>query len=203
MNAVRGVRGAVAHTPEVPVLPDFAALNLQQERIPPRPPLPSENRFATSNLATPPARPPPPVETDDEDAVFKRTPLPNQPILIAAHGLHQEVRQWSSKDNEIIAAAKRMAVLMARLSELVHSDSKGSKRELIATAKLIAEASEDVTRLAKQLARECTDKRIRTVSHPVIRYPFSPNNRFVKIYIIFLCRICCKCANVFQRSVLN
>lgn len=147
----------------MPVLPNLAALNLQQERIPPRPPLPSENRFATNNLATPPARPPPPVETDDEDAVFKRTPLPNQPILIAAHGLHQEVRQWSSKDNEIIAAAKRMAVLMARLSELVHSDSKGSKRELIATAKLIAEASEDVTRLAKQLARECTDKRIRTV----------------------------------------
>lgn len=60
-----------------------------------------------------------------------------------------------------------MAILMARLSELVHSDSKSSKRELIATAKMIAEASEDVTRLAKQLARECTDKRIRTVSHPL------------------------------------
>lgn len=99
----------------------------------------------------------------DDDAVFRRAPLPNQPILLAAHGLHQEVRQWDSKDNEIIAAAKRMAILMARLSELVHSDSKGSKRELIATAKMIAEASEDVTRLAKQLARECTDKRIRTV----------------------------------------
>lgn len=163
LNAVRGVRGAIVQSPEVPILPDLAALNLQhQERIPPRPPLPSENRFV-SGPPPPPARPPLPAETDDEDAVFKHTPLPNQPILIAAHGLHQEVRQWSSKDNEIIAAAKRMAVLMARLSELVHADSKGSKRELIATAKLIAEASEDVTRLAKQLARECTDKRIRTV----------------------------------------
>lgn len=162
LNAVRGVRGAIVHTPEVPILPDLSALNLQQERVPPRPPLPSENRFVSGQHG-PPARPPPPVETDDEDAVFRRTPMPNQPILLAAHGLHQEVRQWSSKDNEIIAAAKRMAVLMARLSELVHSDSKGSKRELIATAKLIAEASEDVTRLAKQLARECTDKRIRTV----------------------------------------
>ena len=70
------------------------------------------------------------------------------------------MRQWSSKDNEIIAAAKRMAILMARLSELV--DSQGSKRELIATAKKIAEASEDVTRLAKELARQCTDRRIRT-----------------------------------------
>lgn len=72
------------------------------------------------------------------------------------------MRQWSSKDNEIIAAAKRMAILMARLSELVRADSKGSKRELIATAKQIAEASEDVTRLAKELARQCTDRRIRT-----------------------------------------
>lgn len=145
-------------------MPDLSALNLgPQERIPPRPPLPAEQRFV-GGVHAPPARPPLPHDTDDEDAVFKRTPLPNQPILIAAHGLHQEVRQWDSKDNEIIAAAKRMAVLMARLSELVHSDSKGSKRELIATAKLIAEASEDVTRLAKQLARECTDKRIRTVT---------------------------------------
>lgn len=81
---------------------------------------------------------------------------------VAAHGLHQEVRQWSSKDNEIIAAAKKMALLMARLSELVQKDSKGSKRELIATAKAIAEASEEVSRLARGLARECTDKRIRT-----------------------------------------
>lgn len=51
---------------------------------------------------------------------------------------------------------------MARLSELVLSDSRGSKRELIATAKKIAESSEDVTRLAKELARQCTDRRIRT-----------------------------------------
>lgn len=133
------------------------------ERIPPRPPLPSENRYTTGAHA--PARPPLPTsDADDEAAVFRRAPLPNQPILLAAHGLHQEVRQWDSQDNELIAAAKRMAILMARLSELVHSDSKNSKRELIATAKMIAEASEDVTRLAKQLARECTDKRIRTVS---------------------------------------
>lgn len=44
---------------------------------------------------------------------------------VAAHNLHRAVRQWSSKDNEIIAAAKKMAILMARLSELVRSDSKG------------------------------------------------------------------------------
>lgn len=82
---------------------------------------------------------------------------------MAAHGLHQEVRQWSSKDNEIIAAAKKMAILMGRLSNLVRGEG-GNKRDLIACAKAIAEASQEVTRLAKELARECTDKRIRTVS---------------------------------------
>ena len=82
---------------------------------------------------------------------------------MAAHDLHQEVKQWSSKDNDIIAAAKQMALLMARLSQLVGQDS-GSKRDLISCAKSIAEASEDVTRIAKELAIECTDKRMRTVN---------------------------------------
>ncbi|XP_050314935.1 vinculin isoform X2 [Anthonomus grandis grandis] len=123
-----------------------------QEQAPPRPPLPYDGT---------PMRPPPP-ETDDEDEVFKTAPNASQPIMVAAHNLHREVRQWSAKDNELIAAAQRMAKLMARLSELVHNDDKGSKRELIATAKAIADASADVTRIAKQLARECTDKRIRT-----------------------------------------
>ncbi|CAG9854434.1 unnamed protein product [Phyllotreta striolata] len=126
---------------------------IEDEQAPPRPPLPYDGA---------PVRPPPPPETDDEDEVFKTAPLPSQPIMVAAHNLHREVRQWSAKDNELIAAAQRMAKLMARLSELVHNDDKGSKRELIATAKAIADASADVTRIAKQLARECTDKRIRT-----------------------------------------
>ncbi|XP_017889448.1 vinculin isoform X3 [Ceratina calcarata] len=122
------------------------------EVAPPRPPLPGGD--------VPPPRPPPP-ETDDEDEMFMHAPQPNQPIMMAAHGLHQEVRQWSSKDNEIIAAAKKMAFLMGRLSGLVRGEG-GNKRDLIACAKAIAEASQEVTRLAKELARECTDKRIRT-----------------------------------------
>lgn len=83
---------------------------------------------------------------------------------MAAHDLHQEVRQWSSKENEIIAAAKKMALLMARLSQLVRGEG-GSKRDLIACAKSIAEASEEVTRLAKEQAKLCTDKRMRYVCH--------------------------------------
>ena len=81
---------------------------------------------------------------------------------MAAHDLHQEVKQWSSKDNDIVAAAKRTAHLMARLSQLVGKDA-GSKRELIACAKSIVEAAEEVTRIAKELANECTDKRMRMV----------------------------------------
>ena len=81
---------------------------------------------------------------------------------MAAHDLHQEVRQWSSKENEIIAAAKRMAIHMARLSALC--GGQGTKKDLIACAKLIAESSEEVTRLAKDQAKLCTDKRMRTVS---------------------------------------
>ncbi len=87
--------------------------------------------------------------------------LPLDPQL-AAHDLHQEVKQWSSKDNDIIAAAKRMALLMAKLSQLVGKDAR-SKRELISCAKSIADASEEVTRIAKELAKECTDKRMRMV----------------------------------------
>ncbi|VVC87569.1 unnamed protein product [Leptidea sinapis] len=126
---------APAAAPPAPPPPAVSCVRVS-EPAPPRPPPPS--------LAPP--RPPPPDTDDEGEDIFDRQPHPSQPIL----------------DNEIIAAAKRMAVLMARLSDLVRSDSKGSKRELIATAKAIAEASEEVTRLAKKLALECTDKRIRT-----------------------------------------
>lgn len=46
----------------------------------------------------------------------------------------------------------------------------GNKKDLIDCAKQIAAASEEVTRAGKKLARECTDKRMRTVSnHPAQR----------------------------------
>lgn len=153
INAVGQVRQAVTVTPEEELLPHLMGLQANEE-APPRPPLPGSGERA-------PPRPPPPCETDDEFEERFPPPQPNQPIMIAAHGLHQEVRQWSSKDNEIIAAAKRMAILMARLSQLVRGEG-GTKKDLIACAKQIAEASEEVTRLAKELARMCTDKRMRT-----------------------------------------
>uniref|UniRef100_A0A8C5PZM9 Vinculin n=1 Tax=Leptobrachium leishanense TaxID=445787 RepID=A0A8C5PZM9_9ANUR len=85
----------------------------------------------------------------------------NQPMLAAAQSLHREATKWSSKGNDIIAAAKRMALLMAEMSKLVRGGS-GNKRALIQCAKDIAKASDEVTRLAKEVAKQCTDKRIRT-----------------------------------------
>ena len=69
--------------------------------------------------------------------------------------------QWDHSDNELIAAAKKIAYLMAHLSELIRG-GKGTKRELIACAKALADASERITELSKELARSCTDKKIRT-----------------------------------------
>ena len=103
---------------------------------------------------------------------------------MAAHDLHQEVKQWSSKDNDIISAAKKMALLMAKLSQLVGEDAN-SKRELIACAKAIAEASDEVTRIAKELARECTDKRMRTVSLVLPDMYFDKWSCFKRIALYF------------------
>ncbi|GAB5578491.1 vinculin isoform X1 [Prionailurus iriomotensis] len=106
---------------------------------------------------------PPDMEDDYEPELLlmpSSQPV-NQPILAAAQSLHREATKWSSKGNDIIAAAKRMALLMAEMSRLVRGGS-GTKRALIQCAKDIAKASDEVTRLAKEVAKQCTDKRIRT-----------------------------------------
>ncbi|KAF0301720.1 Vinculin [Amphibalanus amphitrite] len=121
-----------------------------------------------------PSRPPPPAALASHYTAAGEPPLYSQPWAVSAEEegkprplsgsspLSLRVAQWSSKDNDIIAAAKRMAQLMAQLSQLVRGEGGGNKRDLIACAKAIAEASEEVTRLAKELAHECTDKRMRT-----------------------------------------
>lgn len=82
-----------------------------------------------------------------------------------------QVAQWSSEDNDIIAAAKRMAQQMAHFSQLMREES-ANKRGLIDCAKQIVESSEEVTRLAKHLAHQCTDKRLRTVRIPTLTCVF-------------------------------
>ncbi|XP_021371526.1 vinculin-like isoform X3 [Mizuhopecten yessoensis] len=151
-EAYPGQFAAPAPPPPVPPPPQDPFGYYGRDGAPPRPPLPTDS--------TPP-RPPPPDTDDEDDMIFPSVPQANQPIMMAAHALHMETKQWSSKDNEIIGAAKRMAILMAKLSQLVRG-AGGSKKDLISTAKKIAEASEEVTRLAKKLAAECTDKKMRT-----------------------------------------
>jgi len=125
IDAVGAVRKAVTIgrddgyplPPEYPPPPDMNQLHIS-DHAPPRPPLPRDSA---------PPRPPPP-ETDDEFETSFPTPQANQPIMMAAHALHMDVKQWSSADNELIAAAKRMALLMAKLSQLVRGEG-GTKKD--------------------------------------------------------------------------
>lgn len=145
-----GERGGDGGYPGYPEMSQLHISSYSDDNPPPRPPLP---------LDVPPPRPPPP-ETDDEFEVSFPSPQTNQPIMMAAHALHNDAKQWSSRDNDLIVAAKKMALLMARLSQLVRGLG-GSKKDLIDCSRVVAEASEEVTALAKKLAHECTDKRMR------------------------------------------
>ncbi|XP_067377885.1 vinculin-like isoform X4 [Channa argus] len=136
-----------------PPPPDLDQLHVADEQAPPKPPLPEGE--------VPPPRPPPPEEKDEEFPEQKAGEVLSEPMMVAARQLHDEARKWSSKGNDIIAAAKRMALLMAEMSRLVRGGS-GNKRALIQCAKDIAKASDEVTRLAKEVAKQCTDRRIRT-----------------------------------------
>merc|ERR1719333_257451 len=97
-------RGEEDQRPPVPPYPDVSSLRLDEDgAAPPRPPPPSGSYSTTA-----PPRPPPPDTDDEADNMFEHAPTPSQgPIMMAAHDLHNEVKQWSSKDNDIIAAAKK------------------------------------------------------------------------------------------------
>ncbi|KAM9462956.1 vinculin-like [Clarias gariepinus] len=136
-----------------PPPPDLQQLSIHDEGAPPKPPLPEGE--------VPPPRPPPPEEKDEEFPEQRAGEMVSEPMMVAARQLHDEARKWSSKGNDIIGAAKRMALLMAEMSRLVRGGS-GNKRALIQCAKDIAKASDEVTQLAKEVAKQCTDKRIRT-----------------------------------------
>jgi len=127
---------------------------------PPRPPLPTEEELSASSA--PPRPPLPHHEFTDEKNYDRDLPHPqfNQPILMAAHDLHLNIRHYSSQDNDLIALAKKMAHYVAQLSLLMRGEM-GTKRDLIATARELADMSEHLTYLAKQLASECTDRRMR------------------------------------------
>ncbi|XP_076808148.1 vinculin-like [Clavelina lepadiformis] len=146
MNAVTQVRKTV----EAKVVEEkMRKMQLQkEEEAPPVPPLPSD-----------PAAPPRPPLPEEEEFPEEDEEM-NEPMLEAARELHEEAKKWESKGNDIIAAAKKMALLMAKMSRLVKNEG-GKKSDLIACAKEIAKASKDVTKLAGEVADKCTDKRIR------------------------------------------
>ncbi|CAH8532562.1 unnamed protein product [Schistosoma rodhaini] len=120
----------------------------------------STTNTTTTTTADVPVRTSTPDTEVDEEFNFP-PPEENQPIMAAAHALHHETRLWSSRDNELIAATKRMAALMAQLSQIVRGEY-GTKKDLINVSMAIAEASLDVNQCAKVLAKECTDRRIRS-----------------------------------------
>ncbi|XP_010897798.2 vinculin b isoform X1 [Esox lucius] len=156
LEAVAKVRDAFqSQEPDFPPPPppDLDQLQLSDEPAPPKPPLPQGE--------VPPPRPPPPEEKDEDFPEQAVGEMVSEPMMMAARQLHEEARKWSSKGNDIIGAAKRMALLMAEMSRLVRGGS-GNKRALIQCAKDIAKASDEVTKLAKEVAKQCTDKRIRT-----------------------------------------
>ncbi|XP_038053446.1 vinculin-like isoform X5 [Patiria miniata] len=137
--------------------PTDAMSSLSLENAPPRPPLPQGE--------VPPPRPPPPEE--ETEAHFHEAPPSNQPIMKAAYDLHLETQKWSSQGNDLVAAAKKMAILMAQMSKHVRGEG-GSKKDFIMCARMIAKQSGEVTRLANIIADQCTDKRIRLNMKQVI-----------------------------------
>lgn len=113
-----------------------------------------------------------------------------QYVSIAFSSLTQSYTSYSShiqltalspilQGNDIIAAAKRMALLMAEMSRLVRGGS-GNKRALIQCAKDIAKASDEVTRLAKEVAKQCTDRRIRT---NLLQVTTNPKKHLLRIFL--------------------
>lgn len=86
-----------------------------------------------------------------------------------------------------------MALLMAEMSRLVRGGS-GNKRALIQCAKDIAKASDEVTRLAKEVAKQCTDKRIRTNLLQV-------SGTHIKLFCLSSTFLLCKLWNVYSRFV--
>jgi len=91
-----------------------------------------------------------PDEEDDSD----------NEMMHAARDLHEETAKWETKGNDLIGAAKQMALLMAKMSRLVR-DEGGKKSDMIACAKEIAKGSNAVTSMSMAIAEKCTDKKIR------------------------------------------
>eukprot|EP00794_Sanderia_malayensis_P016841 gene16841-18540_t len=143
----------------IPDMPDMSKLKLTDagpaRPPPPRPPLPAAEVIE-------------PQEAQVFEAVLKAPPADNR-MAVAAHHLHSEATKWEEEGNAIITAAKHLALLFAKMSKFVsEGESPPSKKELIDTAKLIAIGSGNVVKLAKEVAEQCPDKRLRQVLNQTV-----------------------------------
>jgi len=157
LNASRKLKDGVADLRKVfiPDVPDVSQLNIDEEAParppPPRPPLPSDDLIK-------------PAEAQQFEAVLRAPPADNR-MAVAAHHLHSEATKWEEEGNAIIQAAKNLALLFAKMSKFVSDEGaqQSSKKELIDTAKLIAISSQNVVKLATQVANQCPDRRLKQV----------------------------------------
>ncbi|KAK2568276.1 Vinculin [Acropora cervicornis] len=164
-DSTRKLQGAVSGVRVIVRGPKTAP---QQEVPPPRPPLPKES--------APPPRPPlPSDEMVEVQQVLEQPPEDNR-MAMAAHHLHREALKWDEEGNEIIQAAKKVAILFAKMSQFMRDAEEGqpqrSKKELIALAKEIAAASKEVSAYSAKIAKNCPDKRVgQTLSQTIERIP--------------------------------
>ncbi|KXJ18815.1 Vinculin [Exaiptasia diaphana] len=147
--------------PPPPPPPQMEDLSLS-ERAPPRPPLPREETTQA------PPRPPPPVIEPAVDMNVQNMlecPPEDNRIAMAASNLHKEILKWEEQGNDMIQAAKKMAILFAKMSKYMRDEEEGqphSKKELIELAKEIANASKEIVKLGHKAFDKCNDKRLKS-----------------------------------------
>ncbi|RMZ94679.1 vinculin isoform X2 [Brachionus plicatilis] len=120
----------------------------------------NNNSYVPKYKPLPVSRPTPLPDLIEENENEFPEPQNNQPILMAAHDLHYSINQWYTTDNDMVAVAKRITFLMAKLSELVRGQNRSNK-QLISTAKQLFDESLEICRLARLMANDCTDKRMK------------------------------------------
>ncbi|EDV28839.1 uncharacterized protein TRIADDRAFT_52110 [Trichoplax adhaerens] len=79
----------------------------------------------------------------------------------AARSLRRETSRWSDSDNDIIATASKAAGLMGTMSKIVEDGSDVTRKEIIQTAKDIAKISDLFVKYVEEIARKCSDKRMK------------------------------------------
>lgn len=144
--------------PPPPPAPDLSQLQLEE----------AKNKVAPD---VPPPRPPPPIvegliaaDESQELHSMLREPEADNRIAVAAHQLHVEASKWDEEGNLLIQAARKMAILFAKMSKFISDEEyceTHSKRELIDTAKMITAASAELNKHARDIALKCPDKRMK------------------------------------------